>query len=55
VLPAESWAVSVAEKEAPAVAEAGALTLKRASVPELTLAGVAALFEVHDCQIAVTV
>ena len=34
---------------------AGALTMNRASAPELTVTGVAALTDVHDCQIAVTV
>ncbi len=55
VFPAASSAVRVTEKDAPAVALAGALTMKRASAPELTVTGVAVLVEVHDCQIAVTV
>ena len=55
VLPAASCAVTVAENAVPAVAEAGAVTVKRASAPEPTLTGVAALVLDQDCQIAVTV
>jgi hypothetical protein len=55
VLPAASCAVTFAENAVPAVAEAGAVTMNRASTPEATLTGVAALVEDQDCQIAVTV
>ena len=37
------------------MALAGAVTTKWVSGPELTVTGAAALVEVHDCQIAVTV
>ena len=55
MFPALSCAVSVTETEAPAVALPGALTMNRASAPELTVTPAAALTDVHDCQIAVTV
>jgi hypothetical protein len=55
VFPAASSAVRVTGKAVPAVALAAAVTTKWVSGPELTVAGVEALVEVHDRQIAVTV
>ena len=54
-MPAASFAVKVTEKAVPAVAPAGALSVKWSSAPEPTVAGAAALVELQECQMAVTV